>query len=44
MKTITLTVKVSVPDNYQVEEPQWLLEDAIQCENDTEIESCYIVE
>ncbi len=34
MKTIKLLVEIEVPDNYQMDEPMWTLEDAINNTSD----------
>jgi hypothetical protein len=40
MKTIKLKVTVQVPDNYEIDEPEWLLSDAVDYRKpEIEIES-----
>ena len=43
MKTIKLLVEVEVPDNYQVDEPVWTIEDAVQNRYDVNITNVTII-
>lgn len=37
MKTIKLLVEIEVPDNYQMDEPEWTLEDSMNSYKDVNI-------
>lgn len=37
MKTIKLLVEIEVPDNYQMDEPEWALEDSMNSYKDVNI-------
>ena len=37
MKTIKLQVTIEVPDNYQMDEPEWMLENAVSANNEEHI-------
>ena len=43
MKTIKLQVTIEVPDNYQMDEPIWTLEDAINGSSDIEMDDVKII-
>lgn len=43
MKTIKLLVELNVPDNYQIDEPEWTLEDAMNSYTDVKITNVTIV-
>lgn len=43
MKTIKLLVELKVPDNYQIDEPIWTIEDAIDSYTDVKITNATIV-
>lgn len=37
MKTIKLQVTIEVPDNYQMDKPEWTLENAVSANNEEHI-------
>ena len=37
MKIIKLLVEIEVPDNYQIDEPEWTLEDAMNSYTDVKV-------
>ena len=43
MKKITLQVTIEVPDNYQIDEPEWTLEDAMDIYTDLKITNITII-
>ena len=43
MKTIKLQVTIEVPDGYQMDEPEWTLEDAINGYRDVNIINTTII-
>lgn len=43
MKTIKLQVTIEVSDNYQMDEPIWTLEDAINGSSDIEINDVKLI-
>ena len=43
MKTIKLLVEVKVPDNYQIDEPIYIIEDAMNSYTDVKITNATII-
>ena len=43
MKTIKLQVTIEVPDDYVVDEPEWILEDAVNSYRDVNIINAIVV-